>query len=562
MLKILIKKNIILIIFLIIFIFINAFLILSLPEQMNYILTNTMTSKNNLIINHSIKMIIITFLIIISSLIMNYFSARISAQIASQIREVLFQKVIALPEKDFQKYSISSLITRSTSDIAQIQNTFNIGFKNLIFALVIAPFGIIKITQLTTNTLLNFSIIISIFLIIIFLVVLLLIVTPQVLKLQKLLEQLNLRTRETLNGLLTIKTFNGEKFEIKKYQSINKNYSNLDFHINKLMSLLNPYTTLIINIITIVITWSLLKSSKSQTELSLILTTSQYTIQIISAFLTLIILFILFPKAKVSYQRINDILNIPLKHNKTKIIKHVDNYQVINMSFTYPENQKPALKNISINIPLNKKIAIVGPSGSGKSTLLKILANTYPNYQGSITINNYELNNLSQQTTNKIISIIPAKSYIFQGTIKSNIKIANSQINNKEIHQLMNVFQLSEFNDLNYHIEQQGQNLSGGQKQRLALVRGFAKYANIYLVDDMFNGLDNITIKKILNNIDILLKNKTLIIASSLIKPIKNFDLIILMNNGKIEAIGQHQELLKIPIYKDLYENEVQYENI
>ena len=562
MLKILIKKNIILIIFLIIFIFINAFLILSLPEQMNYILTNTMTSKNNLIINHSIKMIIITFLIIISSLTMNYFSARISAQIASQIREVLFQKVIALPEKDFQKYSISSLITRSTSDIAQIQNTFNIGFKNLIFALVIAPFGIIKITQLTTNTLLNFSIIISIFLIIIFLVVLLLIVTPQVLKLQKLLEQLNLRTRETLNGLLTIKTFNGEKFEIKKYQSINKNYSNLDFHINKLMSLLNPYTTLIINIITIVITWSLLKSSKSQTELSLILTTSQYTIQIISAFLTLIILFILFPKAKVSYQRINDILNIPLKHNKTKIIKYVDNYQVINMSFTYPENQKPTLKNISINIPLNKKIAIVGPSGSGKSTLLKILANTYPNYQGSITINNYELNNLSQQTTNKIISVIPAKAYIFQGTIKSNIKIANSQINNKEIHQLMNVFQLSEFNVLNYHIEQQGQNLSGGQKQRLALVRGFAKYANIYLVDDMFNGLDNITIKKLLNNIDILLKNKTLIIASSLIKPIKNFDLIILMNNGKIEAIGQHQELLKIPIYKDLYENEVQYENI
>lgn len=562
MLKILIKKNIILIIFLIIFIFINAFLILSLPEQMNYILTNTMTSKNNLIINHSIKMIIITFLIIISSLIMNYFSARISAQIAGQIREVLFQKVIALPEKDFQKYSISSLITRSTSDIAQIQNTFNIGFKNLIFALVIAPFGIIKITQLTTNTLLSFSIIISIFLIIIFLVVLLLIVTPQVLKLQKLLEQLNLRTRETLNGLLTIKTFNGEKFEIKKYQSINKNYSNLDFHINKLMSLLNPYTTLIINIITIVITWSLLKSSKSQTELSLILTTSQYTIQIISAFLTLIILFILFPKAKVSYQRINDILNIPLKHNKTKIIKHVDNYQIINMSFTYPENQKPALKNISINIPLNKKIAIVGPSGSGKSTLLKILANTYPNYQGSITINNYELNNLPQQTTNKIISAIPAKAYIFQGTLKSNIKIANSQINNKEIHQLMNVFQLSEFNVLNYHIEQQGQNLSGGQKQRLALVRGFAKYANIYLVDDMFNGLDNITIKKILNNIDILLKNKTLIIASSLIKPIKNFDLIILMNNGKIEAIGQHQELLKIPIYKDLYENEVQYENI
>lgn len=562
MLKILIKKNIILIIFLIIFIFINAFLILSLPEQMNYILTNTMTSKNNLIINHSIKMIIITFLIIISSLTMNYFSARISAQIASQIREVLFQKVIALPEKDFQKYSISSLITRSTSDIAQIQNTFNIGFKNLIFALVIAPFGIIKITQLTTNTLLNFSIIISIFLIIIFLVVLLLIVTPQVLKLQKLLEQLNLRTRETLNGLLTIKTFNGEKFEIKKYQSINKNYSNLDFQINKLMSLLNPYTTLIINIITIVITWSLLKSSKSQTELSLILTTSQYTIQIISAFLTLIILFILFPKAKVSYQRINDILNIPLKHNKTKIIKYVDNYQVINMSFTYPENQKPTLKNISINIPLNKKIAIVGPSGSGKSTLLKILANTYPNYQGSITINNYELNNLSQQTTNKIISVIPAKAYIFQGTIKSNIKIANSQINNKEIHQLMNVFQLSEFNVLNYHIEQQGQNLSGGQKQRLALVRGFAKYANIYLVDDMFNGLDNITIKKLLNNIDILLKNKTLIIASSLIKPIKNFDLIILMNNGKIEAIGQHQELLKIPIYKDLYENEVQYENI
>ena len=194
--------------------------------------------------------------------------------------------------------------------------------------------------------------------------------------------------------------------------------------------------------------------------------------------------------------------------------------------------------------------------------MLKILANTYPNYQGSITINNYELNNLSQQTTNKIISVIPAKAYIFQGTIKSNIKIANSQINNKEIHQLMNVFQLFEFNDLNYHIEQQGQNLSGGQKQRLALVRGFAKYANIYLVDDMFNGLDNITIKKILNNIDILLKNKTLIIASSLIKPIKNFDLIILMNNGKIEAIGQHQELLKIPIYKDLYENEVQYENI
>lgn len=541
-----------------------AFLTLLLPDIFADIISiGIAKSDQQFIYQMGIKLITISFFILITSIISSYVSNKMGAKIGYNLKKDMYNKTINLDEENINKFGIPSLIVRNTNDINQIQTMISLFFKTIAFTLILGIGGIIKaISKGKSIPYLSLVVILCILIVIIVLFVIFIIVIPKYDKLQNILDNINNRFQEVLKGLLVIKVFNQENFEYQKTKKITDEHVYLEYFLNKIMSLLNPFVTLILNICTISIIYIIFKYALTITDLANMLAFSEYATQVISSFLSLAVCAIFLPKAFVSFNRVREVTNT---YNKIydcpnpKDITKIKKIEFKNVTFTYPGSNTQCLKNISFEIEEGKTLAIIGATASGKSTIINLLNRFYDVDEGGIYINDTDIRQLKIVDLNKKIATVFQNDFLFNETLKENLFKKNA----KDIKQILNICSLEDFsNNLNKSINFEGANLSGGQKQRISIARALLKNADALVLDDSLSSIDYKTEKKIMNNIKKLNKDLIKIIITNRISSIRNVDKILILANGKIIDQGTHTHLINnCPLYQQMVDNQLAKED-
>lgn len=557
MIKYILKNYYKSIILIAIFSIICAALTLLLPDILADIISIGIGySDLSFIYSNGFKLIIISLCILFSSIMASFFSNKMGAKIGYELRKEIYESTINLDENNINKFGVSSLIVRNTHDVNQIQNMISLFFKTIIYTIVLGIGAIFK-ASIKGQSIPSLAIIVilSILLVAITLSILFMIVIPKYTSLQTKLDKINKRIQEVLEGILVIKVFNKEKYEQNKTANLNKEYIKLEYFLNKCMSLLDPFISLVLNLCTIAIVYIIFKKAINLTDLANMLAFSEYATQVISSFLSIAICFILLPKAFVSYNRIREVTNSfnnIYDNPNAKTINKVESINFNNVYFKYPNSDEFVLRDITLNINKGETIAIIGPTGSGKSTLVNLLNRFYDVYEGSIKINNIDIRNIKLENVNNLIGTVFQNDFIMRGSIKENMLI-NDNLKIKKAFASACISELTK--DLDKEISFDGNNISGGQKQRLKLARTLLKNPQVLILDDATSAIDYKTEKQIIENLKNDYPDLIKIIITSRINSIKNVDKIIVINNGNIIGIGTHKELIKnCPTYKQILE--------
>ena len=515
---------------------------------------NTDSIQNQYIIMAGLKMLGISLIIMISAISIMCLSARVAARLAKTLREKVFKKVLRFSNKEFSEYSTASLITRSTNDIQQIQGLIAILFRVLVYAPIIGIGGFLRVLNQSDNSM-AWIIGVAIVAILFVVATLFIIAMPRFKKLQQLIDKLNLVAREILTGLPVIRAFNTEKKEEKRFDKANMDLTKTNLFVNRAMSFMMPTLMLIMNGISLLIVWVGAHGIDNGTmQVGNMMAFIQYTMQIVMSFLMISMVSIMLPRASVSANRINEIIETeetikdskePKKLNPNK--KGLVEFK--NVSFRYPGADEDVISNISFKALSGKTTAFIGSTGSGKSTLINLIPRFYDATKGEILIDGVNIKNVSQHDLREKIGFIPQKGLLFSGTIESNLKYGGDYITDEDIFKASEIAQAMEFISnkeemFNAEIAQGGTNVSGGQKQRLAIARAIAKKPEIFIFDDSFSALDFKTDAKLRKAINTELKESTLLIVAQRISTIMNADQIIVLDEGKIVGKGTHKELM------------------
>lgn len=518
-------------------------------------------------------MIIVTLISGIASVISNFIASRVSAKVAYNLREKLYNKVLTFSKEDVDKFSTASLITRSTNDIQQIQNALNMFLFIAFFAPMMAMWGIYKVTQ--TDTGMTWIIALGVGILALVLGVITFLVMPKFKIMQKLIDKVNLVTRELLTGISVIRVFGREKHEEKRFDKENVILRDNQLFVNRTMSALMPMIMLIMNGISLLIIWIGGKNiDAGSIQVGDMMAFITYTMQIVMSFLFFTFLMMQLPRAEVAAGRINEVLEAPvtvvdgndLQDDKIKDVKGTLKFE--NVSFTFDGADSPVLSNISFEAEAGKTTAIIGSTGSGKSTLLHLIPRYFDATEGQITIDGTNIKDISLGKLRDMLGFVPQKGVLFSGTIASNIKFGDENISDEDMYKAAEIAQALEFiggkeDKFDSEISQGGSNVSGGQKQRLSIARALAKKPKILLFDDSFSALDYKTDVKLRKTLREKMQDTTTIIVAQRIATILNTDKIIVMNEGKVVGIGKHQELLKTcPTYLEIAESQLSEEEL
>ncbi|WP_314022651.1 ABC transporter ATP-binding protein [Gemella sanguinis] len=542
-------------------------------EEYKQVGINTNEIRTNYLKEVGLMMIIVTLISGIASVISNFISSRVSAKVAYNLREKLYNKVLSFSKEDVDKFSTASLITRSTNDIQQIQNALNMFLFIAFFAPMMAMWGIYKVTQ--TDTGMTWIIALGVGILALVLGVITFLVMPKFKIMQKLIDKVNLVTRELLTGISVIRVFGREKHEEKRFDKENVILRDNQLFVNRTMSALMPMIMLIMNGISLLIIWIGGKNiDAGSIQVGDMMAFITYTMQIVMSFLFFTFLMMQLPRAEVAAARINEVLEAPvtvvdgndLQDDKIKDVKGTLKFE--NVSFTFDGADSPVLSNISFEAEAGKTTAIIGSTGSGKSTLLHLIPRYFDATEGQITIDGTNIKDISLSKLRDMLGFVPQKGVLFSGTIASNIKFGDENISDEEMYKAAEIAQALEFiegkeDKFDSEISQGGSNVSGGQKQRLSIARALAKKPKILLFDDSFSALDyktDVTLRKTLRE---KMQDTTTIIVAQRIATILNADKIIVMNEGKVVGIGKHQELLKTcPTYLEIAESQLSEEEL
>ena len=542
-------------------------------EYRNNVGIDTNEIRKNYLKEVGIMMLIVTFISGIGSVISNFIASRISSKIAYNLREKLYNKVLSFSKQDIDKFSTASLITRSTNDIQQIQNALNMMLFIAIYAPMMAVYGVYKVTQ--TDTGMTWIIALGVGILGLTLGIISFLVMPKFKIMQKLIDRVNLVTREALTGISVIRVFGREKYEEERFDKENTVLKNEQLFINRTVSALMPMIMLIMNGIALLIIWVGGKNiDAGSIQVGDMMAFITYTMQIVMSFLFFTFLMMQLPRAEVAAGRINEVLETEVtvvdseNIDDSKLQDVVGTLKFDNVSFTFDGADSPVLSNISFEAEAGKTTAIIGSTGSGKSTLLHLIPRYFDASEGEISIDGVNIRDISLSKLRDTLGFVPQKGVLFSGNIESNIKFADENITDEQMKKAAKIAQALEFinekeDKFNSEISQGGSNVSGGQKQRLSIARALAKNPKILLFDDSFSALDYKTDVKLRKTLREEMSGVTTIIVAQRIATILNADKIIVMNEGKIVGVGKHQELLETcPTYLEIAESQLSEEEL
>lgn len=564
------KKDYLLIFISFIFILVQVWLDLKLPDYMSEItkLVQTEGSKMSAILENGGYMLLCAFGSLLSAILVGYISSNVSASFSKTIRKKLFNKVENLGVAEVKNFSTSSLITRTTNDITQIQMFISMGLQLLIKAPVTAIWAVTKI--LNKNIAWSAVTAVAVIILLVTILALLSIVMPRFKRVQKLTDKLNGVTRENLTGIRVVRAFNAEKYQEDKFSKVNNELTNTQLFNQKAFAIMQPVMYLVMYFLTLSIYFigaDLINKAMMSDKLSLfsdMVVFSSYSMQVIMSFLMLAMIFMMLPRASVSAKRINEVLDTELSIKDGEFngnTKETGTVEFKNVSFKYPDAEEYLLKDISFKANKGETVAFIGSTGSGKSSLINLIPRFYDATDGEVLVDGVDVKEYKQESLRNKISYVPQKAILFHGTVSSNVSFGDNgkgKIKAKKIEEAVRVAQAEEFvskMDKTYDaaIAQGGTNVSGGQKQRLSIARAVARDPEIYIFDDSFSALDYKTdyiLRKELKNYT---KDATSLIVAQRIGTIMNADKILVLDNGRCVGMGTHKELLKTcDVYKQI----------
>lgn len=492
-----------------------------------------------------------------------YLSSKVSAYFTRDLRRKTVNKILELETSDINKISSSSLITRCTNDVTQIGSTITIVLRMVLFAPIMGIGAIIKVK----DSPINWVIILSVILVLILMAVGLSLIVPRFKKFQENLDNINLVSRESLTGLLVIRAFSNKKFEENKFDKANNELTNNGLFIGKTFSLMIPILTFIMNSTAILIIFvGAPKVNSFSMQVGDLIAFITYTMQIISAFLMLSMTAVLVPRSIVSIRRINEVLKINtnvVENKKAKNIDKIESIEFKDVYFRYSDSSEDVLRNINFLAKKGTVTAFIGSTGSGKSTVVNLIPRLFDPTSGKILVNNVNLKDLKIKKVRSLIGYIPQKGKLFKGTIMDNISFGQTKLNKELVFESAKMSESMEFineslDKFNREISEEASNVSGGQKQRLSIARALAINPDVLIFDDSFSALDTKTDLQVRKNLKKIKKDKLIFIVAQRISTIMNADNIIVLNNGEIESMGTHEELLKnSKVYKEIYNSQL-----
>lgn len=573
------KKDILYILCCIVFIVLQVYLDLKLPDYMTDItrLIQTEGSKFNDIIVKGLYMLGCAFGSLISAVVVGYFASIISANFSFNLRSKIFNKVLCFSTGEIKKYDVSSLITRTTNDITQLEMVIAMGLQMIIKAPIMAIWAISKIIDKS----IKWSMLVGVCVLILLITIgiLMIIVFPRFEIVQKLIDKVNSVTEENLSGIRVVRAFNAEKFMENRFNKVNNELTNTQLFNQKVFSILMPIMNIVMNSLTLGIyfigAYLIDKASMLDkiTLFSNMVVFTSYGMQVIMSFLMLAMIFMIWPRASVSAKRINEVLNEELSikdgsgHKPTNLVGTVE---FKNVSFKYPDADEYMLENISFKVNRGEVIAFIGSTGSGKSSLINLVPRFYDVTDGEILIDGINVKDYTLEELHNKIGYVPQKAVMFTGTVKSNVSYGDNGMKHSvdKIKEAVKVAQAKDFvekMDKTYdsHIARGGTNVSGGQKQRIAIARAIYKNPEIYIFDDSFSALDYKTDYVLRKELKKYTKDATSMIVAQRIGTIMHADKIVVLDKGKCVGIGTHEELLKTcKIYKEIALSQLKEEEL
>lgn len=570
----------------------QCYLQLMLPEYMGkitqLIMSDSPSKINDIWINGG-WMILISVGVVILATIQNFLGATLSAIAGRELRKEVFKKVNHLDQKYYNKFGTSTLITRTTNDIEQVKNYLLMAIRIVVMSPTYMIIGLIK--TLTQDAMLSIILAICIPLIVVVMFLIMHFATPLFRKIQTKIDNLTVVLRGNLTGVRVVRAYNQQGTEYKKFDFANKDMTEVSRKVNRLMSVVNPTVSIIFNLCYIgiyALGFFLLDGTQIfvngviNPDIPLVITNvsvvAQYSLQIMQSFLMLAMIAVMYPQASACARRIKEVIDSPksfdedeIDPKKTELFINRKTRGIVkfnDVTFAYPDGEKPCISNISFETKPGKTTAIIGSTGSGKSTVINLIPRFYDVTSGSITLDGVDIRNLNVSDLRDAVGFVPQKALLFKGSIRENLKFGNKNATDEDINEALKVAQAFNFVDklsdkLDSFVSQGGKNFSGGQKQRLAIARTLVKKPEIYIFDDSFSALDFKTDAKLRKALEGYVGTSSVIVVAQRVSSILNANTIIVLNEGKMVGKGTHAELLKsCPVYQDIVKSQLDPEEV
>ena len=569
-LKNLTKKEIVLSLICILLVAFHVWLELRIPDYMSGItkLVQTEGSKMVDILEQGGMMILCAFASLLCNIVTGYISARVASSFSATLRKNIFHKVENMGIAEIKKFSTSSLITRTTNDVTQVEMLIGMGLHAMVKAPVMAISAIFKILDKGFEWSILTACCVAVLMTVV--VTLMLIVLPRFEKVQKLIDKINGVTRENLSGIRVIRAFNAESYQTDKFKDVNDELTGMQLFNQRCFALMNPVMNLVHHalVLGIYVIGALLIVNAGMVEkislFSNMVVFSSYGMHVIMSFLVLSFIFMMIPRAQISAKRINEVLDEEISIKEGKFngkTEEVGTVEFKNVSFKYPEADDYVLKDISFKVNKGETIAFIGSTGSGKSTLINLVPRFYDVTEGEVLVDGINVKEYKLEALNNKLGYVPQKAVMFTGTVNSNVSYGDNgkgKVTKDKVKEAIKIAQGKDFvekmeNDYDAHIARGGTNVSGGQKQRLAIARAIARDPEIYIFDDSFSALDYKTDATLRKELKKYTKEATSMIVAQRIGTIIHADKIVVLDEGECVGIGTHKELLKTcEVYKEI----------